>query len=98
MNRANMESDHSSVTTTFMLDSQLFQHQAEAIGRFLPDCLNALASRACSLIRQCHVVDPAFDADDAVQEALLHFWRATTDGRIAAPATAEALEGGSRIK
>ncbi len=84
-----MDYDHVGVTTTFTLDSHPFGHYAEAVDRFLPDCLRALASRAGSLIRQCHVVDPAFDADDAVQDALLEFWRATRGGKLGPLESAE---------
>jgi protocatechuate 3,4-dioxygenase beta subunit len=74
---------HFSSLTTFVFDSLSVVDQADAIGRFLPDRLSVLANHAGRLIHRCHVADPAFDAEDAVQEALLEFWRATRDGKFA---------------
>jgi DNA-directed RNA polymerase specialized sigma24 family protein len=85
-----MDSYFSSLTSV-VFDSQSVVDPADAIGRFLPNQLHALANRAGRLIHRCHVADPAFDADDAVQDALLDFWRATRDGKFASIDTAEGM-------
>jgi RNA polymerase sigma factor (sigma-70 family) len=85
-----MDSDFSGLAT-FVLDTQLVEHQSQAIDRFLPDHLHTLASSAKRFMHRWNVADPAFSAEDAVQDALVELWRAAKNGKLAAIETAEGL-------
>jgi hypothetical protein len=65
-----MDSD-SSCLATVVLDTGALASQAGAIERFTLRRLGRLVCRAKRLIQRYHLADPAFDADDAVQDALL---------------------------
>ena len=86
-----MDSDPSSLVT-IVLDSHAFAHQVEAIEHFVPHCLDRLVGLAEHLIHQYHVDDPAFGADDAVQEALLKLWKAVKARKIYTAELDEVLE------
>jgi DNA-directed RNA polymerase specialized sigma24 family protein len=76
-----MDSDHSCLAT-MVLDSQAFAHQVEALEHFVPDRFATLVGLAQRLLGRYRIADPAFDAEDAVQAALLKVFQAVKDGKI----------------
>ena len=80
-----------SCLATIVLDSQALAEQVRTFERFVVLDLGRLVSLAERQIRRCHVVDPAFGAEDAVQNALLGLCRAMTDGKIDLDGTEEGL-------
>ena len=76
-----MDGDHSCMVT-IVLDARAFGHQIEALEHLVPERRASLVAWAVRLFRRYGVVDPAFDADDAVQIALLKVFQALKLGKI----------------
>ncbi len=73
------------------LDRQAFAQQIQSIEEVVPARLGAFVAWAQRLIDRHHVVDRAFAAEDAVQDALLKLWRAAKSGKINSAETEEQL-------
>ena len=70
------------VVATIVVDSQVFADQALAIEHFAPLLHGGLLLLARRRIHRCHVVDAAFGADDALEEAHLTLLEAMRSGKI----------------
>ena len=83
-----MDSSSSSLVT-IVLDSQAFARQIEAIAHFIPVHLDSLFNLADCRLHHYRVADPAFSADDAVQDAHLKLLEAVKHGKIDSMETEE---------
>jgi RNA polymerase sigma factor (sigma-70 family) len=85
-----MDTDPSGLVT-MVFDGQAPNSGFYVIEEFATRRHGTLAIWAERLIHRCHVVDPAFGADDAMQDALFTLFRAMNDGKIGSFETEEEL-------
>jgi DNA-directed RNA polymerase specialized sigma24 family protein len=83
-----MNSDSSGLTTMALV-CRPPADQAGAVDHCIAHCRGILMGSARKLIARYHLADPAFDADDAVQGAVLKSLQAIAAGKVAAVETNE---------
>jgi DNA-directed RNA polymerase specialized sigma24 family protein len=83
--------DDFSGLATIVYDCRPPADQVQAVDHCIAHCRSILLSSARSMIARYHLVDPAFDGDDAVQSAALESLQVVAGGKLAAVETDEQM-------